>query len=158
MRVLIVYDSFFGNTERIAQAIGSALGGAPEVEVQRVTEVAPEQLNGLDWLIVGSPTRAFRPSENTQKLLASVPAGSLAGVKAAAFDTRIPESKMPGFLRFIVKRTGYADQKIASALARKGAQLVAQPGQFYVLASEGPLQDGELERAFEWARGLKIQR
>jgi len=46
-----------GNTEKVAQAMGAALGG----EVRRVTEVTPEQLAGLDALIVGSPTQKFQP-------------------------------------------------------------------------------------------------
>ena len=156
MKVLIVYDSFFGNTEKIAQAIGSALGGPPDVEVLRVGAVKPEQLSALSWLIVGSPTRAFNASPLIKAFLAGIPANTLRGVKVAAFDTRIPESKMPGFLRFLVNLFGYADKRIVAGLTKKGAELAAPSGWFYVLASEGPLMDGELERAFEWARGLKV--
>lgn len=157
MKVLVMYDSYFGNTERVAQAVASVFGNPPDVEVRKVDQVQPSQLSGLGWLILGSPTRGFRPSDATARFLAAIPTDGLAGVHAAVFDTRIPESKMLGFLRFIVKYTGYAAEKMASALEKRGAKVVAQPGRFYVLASEGPLMDGELGRAAEWARGLKVE-
>jgi flavodoxin len=63
MKALVVYDSVFGNTEQIAQAIGKALGSQAEVNILRVSNVKPEQLTGLKFLIVGSPTRQFRPTD-----------------------------------------------------------------------------------------------
>jgi flavodoxin len=154
MKALIVYDSFFGNTEKIAQAIGNALGSPPDVEVIRVSEVKPEQLSGLHWLIVGSPTRGFRPSPLTQSFLAGIPAGALRGVKVAAFDTRIPAERIPRLLRGFIRRAGYADKPIAAALGRKGGELALASEGFFVKDSEGPLVEGELERAAEWARKL----
>jgi len=47
MKVLIIYDSVFGNTEQVAQAIGNALGSQKDVEMLRVSIVKPEQLTGL---------------------------------------------------------------------------------------------------------------
>ena len=44
MKALVIYESFFGNTEKVAQAIGDALGSSMEVEVCKVSEVKPEQL------------------------------------------------------------------------------------------------------------------
>jgi flavodoxin len=154
MKVLIVYDSFFGNTEKIALAIGKALGSAPEVEVVRVNAVKPEQLTGLQWLIVGSPTRGFNPSPLIKAFLAGIPADALRGVKVAAFDTRYPASKIPGFLRLLFTPLGFADRRIVAGLTKKGGELAAPSGGFYVLDTEGPLQEGELERAAAWAKQL----
>ena len=156
MKVLMAYDSFFGNTESVARAVGAALGNSPDVQVRKVDQVQPAQLVGLDLFILGSPTRGFRPSESTLKFIKSLPPGALAGVKVAVFDTRIPESKMPGFLRLIVKVTGYAAEKMATALAGKGAEVIGQPDWFYVADSKGPLLEGELERAGKWARTLEV--
>jgi len=154
MKALIVYDSYFGNTEKVAQAIAAALGGPPDVELVRVNVCMLEQLSGLQLLVVGSPTRGFRPSPGIQAFLTSIPADGLRGVKVAAFDTRIPLEKAPGFLRFIQKRAGWADKHIASALVKKGGEL-AYPGEgFFVQDSKGPLVEGELERAAAWARKL----
>ncbi len=153
MKALVIYDSVFGNTERIAREIGKALG--PEVPVILVGKVTPSDLAGLDVLLVGSPTRGFKPTPAITGFLEALPADSLKGVKVSAFDTRIPlESIKSRFFRAIVKRGGYADKPIAEILVRKGGELVIPTGGFFVVASEGPLQKGELERAGEWARGI----
>lgn len=154
MKALVVYDSFFGNTEKIAAAVAGALP-SPTLYV-RVNEVTPEQLTGLDVLIVGSPTRAFRSSPNTQAFLKSITPGSLTGVRVTAFDTRIaPEDTNSAILKFLVKLFGYAAKPIASALQSAGGSLALQPEGFIVKASEGPLKDGELERAAAWASQIK---
>lgn len=153
MKALVIYDSVFGNTERVARAIGSALGeGTP---VQRISAVTPADLNGLEILFVGSPTRGFKPTPAITAFLSALPAGALDGVRAAAFDTRIPldSIKNPVF-RLIVKAGGYADKIIAKALTAKGAALAIPSDGFVVLESEGPLKEGELERAAEWARTI----
>lgn len=155
MKALVVYDSFFGNTEKVAQAVGAALGGPPDVEVHRVSEVKPEQVSGFSCLIVASPTRGFRASPLIQTFLNDIPADALRGVKVAAFDTRIALEEMPWFLRFIAKRAGYADKSIVAALTKKGGELVVPGEGFFVKESEGPLVEGELERAAEWARRLQ---
>jgi flavodoxin len=85
MNVLIVFDSFFGNTEKIARAIGNSFGEAHNVKIVRVQDFTADLLSGTNLLIAGSPTRAFRPSEGTQKFLEELPAKSLAGMKFAAF-------------------------------------------------------------------------
>ena len=51
-----VYDSAFGNTEKIAQSMGSAHGVPPDVIVMRVGGIDPGELTGNELLIVGSPT------------------------------------------------------------------------------------------------------
>jgi flavodoxin len=155
MKGLVVYDSYFGNTEKIAQAVGRVLQDAGEVEVRKVGEVQPQQLAGVDLLVVGSPTRAFSPTNGTKAYLKQLPAGALNGVKVAAFDTRISvEDTNSGFLKFMVGLFGYAAKPIAAQLKKKGGQPVSSPEGFIVKESEGPLKEGELERAEQWAKDL----
>ncbi len=89
MKTLIVYDSFFGNTEQMARAIGNVLGIKAEVNVLQVGDVKPEHLTGANMLIVGSPTRAFSPSPAIKEFLAHIPRQGLRGVTVAAFDTHV---------------------------------------------------------------------
>ena len=89
MKAMVVYDSLFGNTEKIAQAIGGALGSPEDIHILRVGNVEPEQLTGLKLLIIGSPTQKFRPTSAISNLIKSVPGNGLKSVKVAAFDTRI---------------------------------------------------------------------
>jgi flavodoxin len=153
-KVLVIYDSVFGNTEKIAQAIAAALG----TQAMPVSQTDADQLRGLDLLVVGSPTRGFRPTEGIAKLLNGLPKNHLAGVRVAAFDTRIAlETIDSKALRFIVDKGGYAAGTIAKALEKKGGQLVVPGEGFYVTGEQGPLKDGELERAADWVGRLAIK-
>jgi flavodoxin I len=155
MKALVIYDSFFGNTEKVALAIDGAINSSMEVDVCRVSEVKLEQLKGLNLLVVGSPTRAFSPSPGTKGLLKRIPAEGLQGVKAAAFDTRISEDDAnPRFLRFLMKLFGYAAEPISKKLGKKGAEIVIAPEGFCVKDTEGPLKEDELERAAAWAKQI----
>jgi flavodoxin len=152
MKIIVIYDSVFGNTERIAQVIGSALAPMGEVEVIKVDLVKPEIIKDHSLVIVGSPTRGFRPTPATQALLKAIQPGDLKGIKVAAFDTRISkdDTKSP-FLRKFIDFFGYAARPIADRLKSKGGDLLLMPEGFYVKGSEGPLKDGELKRAADWS-------
>ena len=155
MKTIVVYDSVFGNTEQIARVIGNALGGPDEVGVFRVTGVSAESLKGVSLIVVGSPTRVFRPTQPIQDFLKNMSAGALNGVRAAAFDTRIAaEDTNSGFLRLMVKIFGYAAEPMARALEKKGGKLAAPAEGFFVKDTEGPLKAGEVERAAAWAKQL----
>jgi len=155
MKALVVYDSVFGNTEQVAQAIGQALEAAGDVAVVRVGEVKPGQWSGVDIAVVGSPTRAFSPTPATKKLVGGLPRETLQGVKVAAFDTRIAlEDVNSSFLNLMVKLFGYAAEPIARRLQKKGGELAVSPEGFFVTGSEGPLKEGELERAARWAEEI----
>lgn len=155
MKALVIYDSFFGNTEQIAQSIGNALASQEDVRILRVSNVKPEQLTGLKLLVVGSPTRAFSPTPAINRLLGSIPKHGLRGVKVAAFDTRISMNDIDSrILPPLVKVFGYAAKPIADRLRKKGGELAIPPEGFFVEGSEGPLKEGELERAADWAKRI----
>ena len=152
MKALVIYDSFFGNTEKVAKAIGSALGSSNEVNVCRVSETNQELLKDVELLVVGSPTRAFSPTPAIKTFVKSLPGGSLEGVKVSAFDTRMKiDEKTPGILRFFAGIFGFAGKTILDGLVRKGGVQVMPAEGFFVVDSEGPLAEGEIERAAEWA-------
>jgi flavodoxin len=156
MKAMVVYDSVFGNTEQIAQAIGNALGPPEDVAILSVSHVKPEQLTGSSLLIVGSPTRKFRPTAGITNLLKKVPNNGLKGVQVAAFDTRFPVSQIEKsrILAFFVRLFGYAAKPISDRLVKKGGELVIPPEGFFVGGVEGPLKEGELERAADWAKQI----
>jgi len=152
MKALVVFDSVFGNTAKIAQAIGDAITSQGDVRVVKISEVNPEQLEGLDYLFVGSPTRAFSPTPAIKSFLNGLGRQSLEGVKVAAFDTRADLSTVNSrILEIMVKFFGYAAEPIAKRMTRKGGEMVIAPEGFLVLGTEGPLGNGELERAALWA-------
>jgi hypothetical protein len=126
-----------------------------EVAVMPVGDANPHQLVGLDLLIVGSPTQRFNPTPTTTNFLKRIPAGGLNGTRIAAFDTRFTVENIENIriLAFFVRIFGYAAEKIARRLVSKGGIPAGEPGRFYVLDTEGPLLEGELERAAAWATG-----
>jgi len=152
MKVLIVYDSVYGNTEKIAMAIAGAITG--EVKVLRVGEVNPSELESVNLLIVGSPVHAGRPTPDTKKLINRIPANALKNVGVTSFDTRFSEKDKGVGIRILLKILGYAAGRIAGRLKGKGGHLVAPPEGFIVNDAEGPLKEGELERAASWAKGV----
>lgn len=159
MRATIVYDSLHGNTEQVAQAVAqavtSALDAGDEVVARRATEIDAQQLEGLELLIVGAPTHGFRPSTASRTFLGSIPDAGLDGVKVAAFDTRFAVENMnSAILKLMVRLFGYAAKPIADELSKKGGDLLLPPEGFIVMDTEGPLAEGELERAAEWGREL----
>ena len=156
MKALVIYDSFFGNTEQIARAIGEALAPQGDVQTLKVDEVRPEHLQGLDLLIIGSPTRQFSPSPGVNKLVKDIHPNGLEGVKAAVFDTRFAmiEIEKTPVLNFFVGIFGLDAEPIAKKLKKKGAQLAAEAEGFIVDGVEGPLKNGEQERAADWARRI----
>lgn len=140
MKILIVYDSKYGNTEEIARAIGDAITG--EVKVIRVSEASLSET--FDLLIVGSPTHGGRQTQPIQNFTKRVPA--LEGTPVAAFDTRF-STKLVGVF-------GYAAGRIANTLKGKGGNLVVPPEGFIVKGMKGPLKEGEPERAARWAEEI----
>jgi len=151
MSALIVYDSIFGNTEKMAHAVAAALGA----KVLRVSEASAKEMNGVNLLIAASPTRGFRPTPAMAEWLNALPSGSLKGMRITAFDTRIsPEAIKSSILRAMTKRFGYAADPIVSALIKKGGTQAVPSEGFFVEASEGPLRDGEIQRAAVWAKSI----
>ena len=144
MGIVVAYDSVFGNTEKVARAIGGALPS--DTKVASADQVDAAMLGQATVLVVGSPTHGGRPTEPVKNLLDRIPGAAAKGLKVASFDTRIP-GRFP-------KIFGYAADRIAADLTAKGAVMVLPPEPFYVKGRNGPLKDGELEHAAEWARKL----
>ena len=146
MKALIVYDSLHGNTEKIARAIAAGLAPSGDVKVLRAGEANISELESIDLLIVGSPTQGGRPTPAIQDFLNRVSEPAIKGISVAAFDTRI-STRWVGIF-------GYAAGKIAGSLKAKGGTLILSPEGFFVKGTEGPLKEGELDRAASWAREI----
>jgi hypothetical protein len=165
MKVLIVYESMYGNTSAIARAIAEGVGsGGAEVVVEGVNDAALEDAIGCDLLVVGGPTHArglSRASTRTTAIedeknayeeptmgdglrewLNRLPPGD--GHVATAFDTRIDAP---------AAFTGAAAKGIAKLLTGLGFDLVADRESFLV-TKKNELVDGELERATAWGATL----
>lgn len=155
MKPLVIYDSAYGNTEKVARTIAASFG-RDAGEIVHASRATPEQLIDATMLVVGAPTQGFRPTKPVTELLDQLTPKALAGKPVAAFDTRIDTKAMSSpILGFMVDKGGYAAKHIARQLEKAGGQLVAEPEGFLVEDREGPLKEGELERATAWAATLQ---
>ena len=158
----VVYESMFGNTREVAQAVADGLRESAEVEVHEVSSATPLPAD-LDLLVVGGPTHAFGLSRASSRNDAATKAhravesasmgvrewlGALDGTQVhtayATFDTRVNHPRVPGS----------AAKKAAKRLRKLGATQSADPESFWVEGTEGPLVAGELDRARGWGREL----
>ena len=146
MKALVVYDSVYGNTEKVATAIGEAIAPSGEVEVLRVDAANPSELASTDLLIVGSPVHGGRPTPPIQDFLSKMAQQSLKGIKVAVFDTRATSK--------FAKIFGNAAGRIVGQLTKNGAVVIVPPEGFFVTGTKGPLKEGELQRAANWAREI----
>jgi flavodoxin I len=144
MMAIVIYDSVYGNTEKIARAI--AEGISVDTRAVRPDEVSPDDMKSIDLIIVGAPTQGGRPTPPIREFLKKIPASVVKGNNVAAFDTRI-SAKWVGIF-------GYAAGKIAKSLKKMGGNLLANPEAFFVTGTEGPLKEGEVERAGAWVKQI----
>lgn len=152
MKALVIYDSVYGNTEKIARAIADGLTG--EVKVVPVGTMNASEVRSFDLLIVGSPVHGGRATPAIDAFLKQLPAHSLEGKSVAAFDTRFEAEEQGVGLRLLMSVIRYAAERIARELVKKGGTLAAEPEGFIVEQKEGPLKEGEQERASRWAKTM----
>jgi hypothetical protein len=169
MRTVVIYESMFGNTRQIAEAIAQGIGSAGTVDLVRVTDAEAGVLDDADLVVVGGPTHAWGMSHAKTRQgtpnYAAKPGSALTlepgasngpGVRewisslgalhgrAAVFDTRL---KAPAVF------TGKASRGIARALSSHGLVAVVGPESFLV-TKQGHLVRGELDRARAWGQTL----
>jgi flavodoxin len=143
MNTLVLYESRFGNTERIAEAIALVLQESVPTRLAAVADVEDcgEALREVSLLVVGGPTQKHGVSPTLKETLACLGDQALEGKKAATFDTRVHGPRVV---------TGSAAARLERLLRKHGAWIVVPPASFLVGATEGPLDPGELERASAW--------
>jgi hypothetical protein len=160
VKALIVYESMFGNTRQIAEAIRDGLSPAASVTLTDVAEAPRAVPDDIDLLVVGGPTHAFSMSRHgtredavrrgaastdlaggIREWLHELGAGSRPHF--ASFDTRVDVPLLPG-----------AASRSAAKAARKLGFPVLDTASFRVAGYEGPVLPGETDRATEWAKGL----
>lgn len=152
LKVLVIFDSYFGSTEKIGRVLEKVI---PDAIGVRASEVSPSDIRHFDLIIVGSPTRGFRPTRYLTEFISNVKPHHINGKMIMAFDTRNdPSAINPGFLRILASMTGHAASVIQKQLFRKGGKPVIAPEGFLVESHDGPLLEGQLEKAAKWGKEI----
>lgn len=164
MKALVMYESMFGNSEKVARAVADGIGGAADVLVRDVTTGAAGDVPGdVDLLVVGGPTHAFsmsRPGTREDAIRQGAGQGlagrglrewldglptDLQALPCATFDTRVSRVR---------RLPGSAARSAARVLRRHSARMVAAPASYFVNDVSGPLDVDEIDRARAWGRQL----
>ncbi|WP_165550214.1 flavodoxin family protein [Kribbella speibonae] len=163
-RALIVFETMFGNTERIARAIRDGLRQyvpAETVPVNRAPDVVPGDVR---LLVVGGPTHAFSMSRlstrqgawqqgdvvmpieiGIREWLGALQPGDTGRLRVTTFDTRIAKVR---------RLPGSAARSAAKVLRRKGYRMLGTSESFFVNETTGPIRDVEIDRAQRWGEEL----
>ena len=150
MKILILYDSFFGNTKKIAEIIHDELNKNNEIDFGKVGFKGCSYPKSYDLIIIGSPTRGFTCTKDILNFVKSLPVDS-SDISFAIFDTNLDVKKINNrFLSFLVKRFGYSNDTIHKILNKKKGNIIGME-KFYVADNEGPLENGEEKRAIEFS-------
>jgi flavodoxin len=152
MKILIIYDTVYGNTEKIAEAIQQAVSKEHEAKLIKAKDATSQDVENIDLLIVGSPTHGGWYIESIKNFFNQIPDNGLK-MNAAAFDTSSDKEGQKAFVKAIIGFFGYASPRIAKTLAKKGAKVIGSET-FLVLDTEGPLKEGEIERAKKWGNDV----
>jgi len=152
MKALVIYDSVSGNTRKVAEAIAGSIEGCQATAIS-IEEANPSDLSDVKLLIVGSASHGLKPSQSIMKFIESIPQNGLDGINVAAFDTRIVKENIKKLMQRLLSETSdFAARPIAEALRKKGGTLVLLPEPFFLEGEDGPLREGEEERASSWGR------
>jgi flavodoxin len=149
METLVVYDSKFGNTRKIAETIAEAIKPYSGVQLHGLDTLVPDKLGAIDLFIVGGPTQAHGITARMRQFTDGLEPASGVGMVAATFDTRF---RMPAAI------SGSAAKTIAKRLKRAGLNVCVPPTSFFVTrGATRQLEAGEVERAGAWATKLVTQ-
>lgn len=146
MKSLVVYFSKFGNTQRLAETIADTLESHGPVRTISSENLTVEVLQDIDLVVMGSPTHKMNLPEAVKPVFETLPRRVLSGTPAAAFDTSY---KMSWWLNQFT-----ASKRLAKKLRKLGGKLVVPPEIFHVTGRQGPLFDGEIDRARAWADSI----
>ena len=161
MHALVVYESMYGNTRLIAEAVARGLTAHAKVDTTEVA-VAPKEIPAdIDLLVVGGPTHAFsmsRPSTREDARRDGAIGTAATGIRewidglgpqrppirVATFDTKVAKPRLPGS----------AARSALRKLRRLGFTPVAPARTFLVEGKSGPLLSGQEDAATGWGEKL----
>ncbi len=135
MKTVLIFDTKFGNTEKVAMGIAKILNA----DVFKVSDIDFSKLQDYNVFVVGSPTHAWNMSKGMKDFFKKLKGKSFQGKRAATFDTKYKS-------RF----AGSAAKKIQSKLKKLDFEIAMEPVSFIVTGNEGPLAEGEMDKVSEF--------
>jgi len=155
MKGIVVYDTSYGNTKKIAETIAETLKEA-EIVVDLFDVKNVKKLSGkeYDFLVLGSPTKFGTMSLAIRFFLGKVKSEEWMNKPFAAFDTENPENVERSRIE---NKEWSAAEKISEKLREKKMKQLMPVLKALVLNQKGPLVEGEINRTKEYAKDLAIK-
>lgn len=161
MHATVVYESMFGNTKQVAEAVADGISSVMPVDLVEVGSAPELDDIDADLVVVGAPTHAFGLSRESTRQDAGRRTGReviskgrgtrewldsarSVDVRVAAFDTHVKKPNLPGWASHAAERR----------LRKLGADVVTKAATFFVHGYEGPLYPGEIDRARAWGANV----
>ena len=155
MKGIVIYDTSYGNTKKIGETIAETLkGSGMEIDLFYVKDV--KKLDGRDYnfLVLGSPTKFGTMSFTVKRFLDKVKSEEWMNKPFAAFDTENPENVEQSHVK---NKEWSAAEKIAEKLKERKMNQLLPVLKALVIGQKGPLVDGEINRAMDYARELETK-
>lgn len=148
MKIAVLYDSYYGNNKLVAEEIAKSFNTTVTLShVKEFTKDGP-----YDLLVLGCPTRAMRPTGPMVRFIKTLSKED--AKQLAIYDTRMDKTKVPKFLQWMMKHLGHALETLEKKLTKKNRNWILDTNFFEVLDAEGPLKEGQLEKANSWGISL----
>ncbi len=152
---IIVYDTSYGNTKKIAETMADTLKEAGvEADLFYVKNVKKLNAKDYSFLVVGSPTKFGTMSFAVKFFLSKIKSEEWMNKPFAAFDTENPENIERARIE---NKEWSAGEKIAEKLKEKKMNQLLPVLKAAVLGQKGPLVEGEIQRTKDYARQLAIK-
>jgi menaquinone-dependent protoporphyrinogen IX oxidase len=154
MKGIVIYDTSYGNTKKIGKIISETLReSGMEVDLFYVKDVKKLKATDYDFAVLGSPTRLGTMSFTFKRFLGKFK-NEWANKPFAAFDTENPGNIERSQAE---NKEWSAAKKIAARLKEKNMNQLLPVLKAVVFGKEGPLKEGEIERAKNYARDIAIK-
>ena len=160
VKVLVAYDTKYGNTQRVAELIAEGLKAAgAEAVIENMKKVNVDEAAGFDAILMGSPNHMGRPTRTFKKFVGKLQKANLTDKSLAAFDTYVgqkdeQEKIHPGGGEFQKALRRMEDQLKAKLLNLK---LITPGLSIAVGGMKGPILDADLPNCKEFGQKLVLQ-
>jgi len=145
-KVIIVYETRYGNTKKVAEKISEGLRTRTSIQVdaKNLKDIDEKDVPKYDVILVGSPNHMGGPTRGIKKFIDKLSKLNLKGKQFAAFDTCSP------------KDLEKAVKKMEKSLAEKipGIKIIPPSLSVIVLGMKGPISEEELTKSVEYGKKL----
>ncbi|MFX1317590.1 MAG: flavodoxin family protein [Promethearchaeota archaeon] len=149
VKVIVVYDTKYGNTKLVAQKIVEGINEIEGIEttISDVKDTDPKKVANYDAILIGSPTHFGGPARSINTLIDKLGKLDLRTKWAAVFDTYLGED----FEKSVKKMEGRIREKAPKL------KLITSGLSIRVDGMKGPVTDGELPKCKDFGKQIATQ-